>query len=151
MIKMISKFHIFPVGVASRLSLMVLSLALVGCGSSKTPEEKCEDFLSVVCDRGVECLPGETLSHSSCVDTLETVIPCGMVESVADSFDSCMEKVETNGCATLFPRDEQGDAALVLPADCTGVLEGPGSFGGDVRISARSSRGFGPGLGGAAR
>lgn len=130
--------------LASSLVVLAGLMGLVGCGGSDSPEEKCENFLSTVCDRGLECAPAETPSHASCVDALETVVPCGMVKSVGDSFDSCMDKVETNSCATLFPRDSQGEVSLVLPADCNGVLEGPESFGGDVRISARSSRGFAP-------
>jgi hypothetical protein len=138
------KFSGGRVSKSFSVSGLVVLLGLVGCGGGDSPEEKCENFLSTVCDRGLECAPAETPSHASCVDALESVVPCGMVESVGDSFDSCMDKVESNSCATLFPRDSQGEVALVLPADCNGVLEGPESFGGDVRISARSSAFYGP-------
>ncbi len=118
-----------------RISFVGLCLVgLVGCGSEKSPVEKCDDLVEVVCDRGVECAP-ELGTKSSCVQAIKQALPCGMAERVSNSYDRCMDQLEDNSCSALYPRDSEGDISLNLPADCFAVIEGPDALG-DVRISA---------------
>jgi hypothetical protein len=97
--------------------------AALGCGGSDSPEEKCDDLIGVVCDRAVECVPGAG-TRADCVQQLQSAIPCGMAQSVTDSYDRCMDQLNDNSCAVLFPvNPDTGQMELVLPADCNGVIQ----------------------------
>ena len=82
----------------------------------------CDEFVDVVCDRALDCLssPG---SHSECVQQVQQLVPCGSAKEVSASYDRCMDQVESNSCAVLFPTDpDTGEPALSLPADCNSVI-----------------------------
>ena len=102
--------------------LLLFALA-TGCGGGElSPVEKCDEFVDVVCDRALDCLssPG---SHSECVQQVQQLVPCGSAKEVSASYDRCMDQVESNSCAVLFPTDpDTGEPALSLPADCNAII-----------------------------
>lgn len=95
----------------------VVSCVLLACGNDEpTPVEKCDELLSLVCDRAEECVSASVI-HADCVELLRRDIPCGTVKKVSESYDRCMVQLETDSCTTLFP-----SGSLILPADCMGVV-----------------------------
>jgi len=99
----------------------VLVLVLVACGGEKSPVEKCDDLVNVVCDRGVECIGGST--HQECVQAVQQQLPCGSAKSVSASYNRCIDQLNNDSCQILFPTDPQtGQQSLVLPADCMSVI-----------------------------
>ena len=106
-----------------RAELGVVFMMLIACGADEpSPVEKCDDFLSEVCDRGVECLGGG-VTHAACIQELQAVVPCGSARDVTASYDRCMDQIRSFSCGVLFPTDpETGQPGLELPADCSGVI-----------------------------
>ncbi len=104
---------------------MLYILGWVGCGGgSETPVQKCDDLLSDVCDRGVQCVPQETGTHDNCVQQLQQVLACGTAKMVSASYDRCIQEIKGNACWILFPTDPQtGMTSLALPADCNGAIQ----------------------------
>jgi hypothetical protein len=104
-------------------------LVLVGCATESSPVEKCDDLVDVLCSRGVQCLGG---SHSECVQGVKSELPCGSARSVSASYDRCVEQLQTNSCAALFPTNPStGQPEIRLPADCMSVIltrEAPASL-----------------------
>jgi hypothetical protein len=98
-------------------------MVMIGCGGGgSSPEGKCRDFVDTVCDRAVECAPAIG-THDNCVAQINTVIACGDAKSVGTGYASCMDHVESDSCAVLFPPDPaSGEPELELPADCNGVI-----------------------------
>ncbi|HVK77910.1 MAG TPA: hypothetical protein VM734_31605 [Kofleriaceae bacterium] len=103
-------------------TMFVLAVTLVACGGEDTPVEKCDDLVSTVCDRLVECLPGAA-TRAQCIQEIQAALPCGSARDVTASYGRCMENLEEFSCPVLFPNDpETGEPSLVLPADCQGVI-----------------------------
>ena len=106
-------------------TVVLCVLVCIGCGgsSAKTPVQKCDDLITFVCDRGVECIPAAG-THAECVQALQQVLPCGMAKMVTTSYDRCVSQIKADSCTVLFPADPQtGDRTLSLPADCVGVIQ----------------------------
>lgn len=93
--------------------VLVLGLA-AGCGS---PQDACEDFISTTCRRLLECVSAANTTQSECVSALSTNVQCSQVVDTSDSFGTCMERLEGDSCAVLFPNQ-----SLELPAACRGAL-----------------------------
>jgi hypothetical protein len=103
--------------------MVLVVLGCVGCGDSpRSPAEKCDDLVSLTCDRAVECISWASGMHDECVQAIRQELACGTVKSVGPSYDRCMDQLDDQSCPILFPRDQDGDQALILPADCNGVL-----------------------------
>jgi len=105
---------------------LVMVVALVGFGGAgcgeKSPAEKCEDLVSSVCDRVVDCIPGVG-THDDCVRAFDGELSCSSTKSVSMSYDQCLDMVGAQSCPTLFPTDMQsGEIMLDLPDTCSGVL-----------------------------
>lgn len=114
--------------------LMMLSLS--ACAGEDTPAEKCDELIDVVCDRAVACIGGD---DTTCVQSLQSKLPCGSAKSVAPSYDRCLSQLESNSCTILFPTDpSSGKRELTLPADCRAVIltrelpESPPTLGYDI-------------------
>ena len=104
--------------------IVLCVLVCIGCGSDppKTPMQKCDDLITTVCDRGVECFP-QAGTHADCVSALQPALPCAMIKMVTTNYDRCMTQLRSDSCATLFPADPtSGQPMLTLPMDCVGVL-----------------------------
>jgi hypothetical protein len=109
-----------------RVRLLAM-MFLVGCGGDareRTPSEKCDDFVDTICDRAFACVAGVSGTHSDCVAAITSLgVACASVKSVGTRYDSCMDKLDSSSCATLFPVDpDTGDQSLELPQDCAMVL-----------------------------
>lgn len=94
-----------------------------GCGGEeeKTPRQKCEDLVSQICDRIVECVPGAEGMQAACVQEFQSRQSCQSIKSVSASFDDCMDKLDSLGCAALFSTTS-GMTSVTLPLACNGVL-----------------------------
>lgn len=90
-----------------------------GCAMEKSPVEKCDDLVDVLCNRGVQCLGG---SHAECVQAVQSELPCGSARAVSDSYDRCIDQLQAASCSSLFPPNQQGDPEVRLPADCMSVV-----------------------------
>lgn len=97
------------------LCLVVFLVACGGGGSADTPPEKCEALIDVVCERAVECT---TVSNSQCVMEVESIIDCNAAKMVSSTYDACIDQLESDSCAVLFPGGQ-----LELPPDCNGVIQ----------------------------
>jgi len=98
------------------------ALLLGACGGeAKTPVQKCDDLVNDVCVRGETCL-GQ--SRTTCVQTVQQSLSCGSVKSVKSTYDRCIDQINMDTCAVLFPPDPNNNnqPTLTLPADCQGVL-----------------------------
>lgn len=103
-------------------TMFVLAVTVAGCGGEDSPVEKCDDLVSTVCDRLVECLPGAA-TRAQCIQEIQAALPCGSAQDVTASYGRCMEHLREFSCPVLFPNDpETGEPSLVLPADCQGVI-----------------------------
>lgn len=110
-------------GTARRVACALL-LIVGGCGDS--PVEKCDDMLSTICSRLVECVGG--VSQQACLHEFQASVPCGATTDVSAGYDRCMGQLRGFTCSTLFPTDPMtGEHGLELPADCKGVIQ----LGGD--------------------
>ena len=98
---------------------IVVAVLVSGCGTERSPVEKCDDLLDTLCDRGVQCLGG---AHADCVQAFRTELACGSVKAVSASYDRCIDQLQAGSCSFLFPLDPQGQPSLQLPADCKGVV-----------------------------
>jgi hypothetical protein len=105
-----------------RALLLLVAGSVIGCGTDKSPVEKCDDLINVLCDRGVECLPNAG-DHTTCVQQVQQSIPCGTAKSVSATYDRCVNELMADSCPVLFPPDPQsGQPTLKLPADCMSVV-----------------------------
>lgn len=100
---------------------LVLLFALAGCATERSPVEKCDDLVDVLCDRAIQCFPSAG-THTQCVQELQQVLPCGSAKSVSASYDRCVDQLQADSCPVLFPLDAQGQPTLKLPADCMSVV-----------------------------
>lgn len=100
--------------------LSLFGLMLVACGGGKSAVEKCDDLIDVVCDRTVECVQGVT--QGDCVAAVQQQLPCGSAKKVSASYDRCIDQLNNDSCAILFPPDQNGQPSLALPADCNSVI-----------------------------
>jgi len=105
-------------------AMVLVVLGCIGCGDSpRSPAEKCEDLVSLTCDRAVECISWASGMHDACVQAVHQELACGSAKSVGPSYDRCMDQLDELSCQILFPWDQDtGEQALILPADCHGVL-----------------------------
>lgn len=117
----------------SALALVIL-LGLVGCGSNKSPEEKCTDLIDTLCERGAECA-SELGNQPQCVQAARQGLNCSRAEGVSDTYDDCMDQLDGNSCASLFPRDGNGNLSISLPSTCVGAVQLSGGFD-DERASS---------------
>ena len=96
------------------------AVLLLGCGMERSPVEKCDDLVDVLCDRGVQCLGG---TRAECVQAVQSQLPCGSAKAVSASYDRCIDQLQAASCASLFPPNPQsGQPELRLPADCMSVV-----------------------------
>jgi len=104
----------------ARRAACALLLIVGGCGDS--PVEKCDDMLSTICSRIVECVGG--VSQQTCEQEFQAAVACGATTDVGAGYDRCMDLIRNFTCSTLFPTDPStGEQLIVLPADCQGVLQ----------------------------
>lgn len=95
-------------------------ILLAGCGTEASAVDKCDDLVDVLCDRGVQCLG---FSRAECVQAVQSELPCGSAKQVSASYDRCIDQLEVNSCAVLFPvNPTTGQPQLRLPADCMQVI-----------------------------
>jgi hypothetical protein len=112
----------FKGGPVMRRALWFVVSVAMGCGSEPTPVEKCDDLVDALCDRGVACVPNSG-THTTCVQELRNILPCGSAKSVSASYDRCLDQIETNSCSVLFPINPMtGEQTVRLPADCMQVI-----------------------------
>jgi hypothetical protein len=102
----------------------LLCLALGGCGGGDGPVQKCDDLITLTCNRAVECLGEATTgTQAQCVEQVQAQLPCSQVASVNGNYERCMDEMSSFSCDTLFPVDPaDGQRKLVSPADCSGVF-----------------------------
>jgi hypothetical protein len=100
----------------------VLFLIVVAGCATESAVDKCDDLTERLCDRAVACMPSAG-NHSTCVQEVQGVLPCGAATDVSASYDRCMSQLETTSCSILFPTNPQtGEAELGPPADCKAVI-----------------------------
>jgi hypothetical protein len=129
--------------------LVLVGFGGVGCGD-KSPAEKCEDLVSTLCDRAVECIPGAAGMHDDCVRASEGELSCSATKSVGTSYDECMDLLNQQSCRTLFPTDARsGEITVDLPNACFGVLSTESGRGNLTPTLGASTRTTSP-LGGLA-
>ena len=103
--------------------LCLFGLLLVACGGDKSPVEKCDDLINVVCDRGVQCVGSTVGTHAQCVQQIQQSLSCGAAKSVSATYDRCIDQLNADSCQVLFPPDpDTGEPTLMLPADCMSVI-----------------------------
>jgi hypothetical protein len=96
-------------------------LVLLACSDDgKSAPEKCDDLVSDLCARAVDCVGGG--SEQDCIEEIGTVLACGQADGVSGTYNRCIDQVNTNACENLFPADASGQPELVLPADCEEVI-----------------------------
>ena len=106
-----------------RWSSWLFAGVLFGCGADKSPVDKCDDLINVVCDRAVQCLGPSGGTQAQCVQQVQASLPCGSAKSVSASYDRCIDQLDSDDCSVLFPTDPQtGQQTLKLPADCMSVI-----------------------------
>ncbi|MBL0214029.1 MAG: hypothetical protein IPQ07_09100 [Myxococcales bacterium] len=98
---------------------VLVGVLLSGCGTERSPVEKCDDLIDTLCDRGVQCIGG---AHVDCVQAFQRELPCGAVKAVSASYDRCIDQIQAASCGSLFPLDPQGNPDIRLPADCQGAV-----------------------------
>ncbi len=113
-----------------RLGSAVLVWFAFGCFASgckeETPQEKCEAFYELVCDRLIECsgtsLPSDY--RETCLDALENERSCRSAVGVSDSYDKCIDDFGSVECNTLFPLNPvTSRRTTVLPSACVAVIK----------------------------
>lgn len=114
-----------PEGDAVKRILMVCVLGYIGCGGgAETPVQKCDDLVSDVCDRAVQCSSQPPGTKADCVQAVQQVVSCGMAKKVGTTYDRCIQQIKGDSCQVLFPPDPQtGEITLELPADCNSVIQ----------------------------
>lgn len=94
-----------------------------GCGGGeKTAVQKCDDYLGALCDRAVGCSGRPAAERESCVQSLQLNIPCGSAKKVSETFNRCMNQIQTIACDLLFTMDQAGNVTFHLPVDCNGAI-----------------------------
>ena len=108
-----------------RLGFAVLVVLVFGC-EEETPQEKCEAFYDLVCDRLVECA-GTSLPtdyKKTCIDALEKERSCSRAVEVSDSYDDCIDDFGSLECNTLFPINPlTNNRTTALPSACVGAIK----------------------------
>jgi hypothetical protein len=105
--------------------VVVVAVGFLGCASDavKSPGEKCDDLVSSICDRIVECIPGASGMHADCVQVAQQDMTCTNTRSVGPTYDRCMDELDAVSCSALFPTDPAtGEQTASLPPDCNGVI-----------------------------
>lgn len=121
----------------ARRAACALLLLVGGCGDS--PVEKCDDMLSTICSRIVECVGG--VSQPACEQEFQAAVACGATTDVGTGYDRCMDLIRSFTCSTLFQTDPgTGEQSIVLPADCEGVLQS-GANGASVATTLHETIG----------
>lgn len=110
---------------ALRLGFALLVPLFSAC-EEETPEEKCEAFYELVCDRLTECagtaLPSDY--EETCIDALESERSCSAAVDVSDSYDTCIDDFGSAECNTLFPINPlTNNRTTVLPSACRGAIK----------------------------
>jgi hypothetical protein len=102
---------------------VLASVGVLGCGGDKSPQEQCEDLLSVVCGRAVKCILGAAGREDECFDALQRVAGCQRVRQESPSYDTCVDRVESQSCPDLFQNSTPTKITVFLPAECSGVVD----------------------------
>lgn len=98
---------------------LVLSLALVACGSVDDPgtspdaPAQCQALRAVYCQRVLTCSAGLTMAQ--CQDAFSASIDCGRAVGVSASYDRCLAELPTYDCAVFA-------GGATLPASCSGAV-----------------------------
>lgn len=82
-------------------------------GGSSPEEQKCLDFLELVCSKFASCAD---VSFSECMSETQQEYSCGDVIDVRDSYAECLDVMEHQSCEELL------DADWELPEPCDGVF-----------------------------
>jgi hypothetical protein len=93
------------------------------CAGDKSPQEECQDLVSVVCSRAVGCIAGASGRKAECIEALEPMARCEQVEQHSSMYDTCVDRVESQSCSALFPNSTSSSIMVVLPAECTDVVD----------------------------
>lgn len=100
----------------------MLGLGVLGCGSD-SPEEQCENLVSLVCDRAGECLPSVEPRHGECFQQLRRLARCERIASHSPTYDACMNSVEASACNVLFSELTSTRLMAILPSQCSAVVD----------------------------
>lgn len=116
----------------SLVAVGFVSFTVMACGdddeSTDSAVEKCEDFLTVVCERTVECAPARTedgqpvapaVQLESCLSAGRASTPCGNAVRVSSSYDQCIQEVLGASCSVIA--DPEADP----PDSCTNIILSP--------------------------
>jgi hypothetical protein len=113
--------------VKHTLYLAILGTALAlgaGCGGGdSSPSDKCTTLIDDLCNRATSCVAGAAGMQAQCVQAVEANVACSAVKSVTESYDGCIDTINSQSCSTLFPSDPSGQVQLTLPDNCRGVLQ----------------------------
>jgi hypothetical protein len=106
-----------------RMIAALLCVGTLGCGGDKSPQEQCEDLLSVVCGRAVKCILGAAGREDECFDALQRVSGCERVLQESRSYGACVDRVESKSCPDLFQNSTPTKITVLLPAECSDVVD----------------------------
>lgn len=80
------------------LSAFALATLVAGC----TPPQRCSQFVTLYCQRLIECYPGDTLTQSECELALEYAFPggCDGVVAIRDDAEmtACLNTISGSSC-----------------------------------------------------
>ena len=82
--------------------LAVASLASA-CSGEPRPQDFCEDYVEVLCDRGAECAEeGEDFDQAECIIRLAALLDCATLEDeeVCDGQPERFDPVQADECIT---------------------------------------------------
>jgi hypothetical protein len=123
--------------------MMLCILGCTGCGDDEQALPQCNDLADDLCTRIVQCAPQQAPTQASCLLRLEQTLPCELAHRISATYGSCLQHIMTDSCHVLFPTDPfTTQAALSLPADCTGVVQIDGPGAPLVRSSLGAVRGL---------
>lgn len=106
-----------------RMIAALLCVGVLGCGGDKSPQEQCEDLLGVVCGRAAKCILGAAGREDECFDALQRVSGCERVRQASRSYNSCVDRVESQTCPDLFHNSTPTKITVFLPAECSDVVD----------------------------
>ncbi len=101
----------------------LLGAGMLACGGDKSPQEQCEDLLSVICSRAVKCILGAAGREDECFDALQRIAGCQRVRQESPSYNTCVDRVEAQPCPDLFQNSTATNITVYLPAECSDVVD----------------------------
>jgi hypothetical protein len=107
----------------SSLIALLFGVGVSGCSADKSPQQQCRDLLSVICDRAVKCIAGAEGREGACFDALERVAGCDRVDQESATYESCVDKIESQTCSSLFSNSTNTNIMVLLPAECADAVD----------------------------